>query len=160
VTSWNTASERMYGYSRAEMVGQSVSRIFPPGQAGELAFHYGSGAAGRADQASGDAADTPRRNGDRRVGVGDTAYRAGLIARSIETVDGGRPQPRPGFGHSHDLSRSVAVISTFKAPERGPHWTGCRAPIRAARCQLPPTTTADIDGQMTGQMILPGIRRA
>ncbi len=38
VTSWNTAAERMYGYSRAEMVGQSVSRIFPPDQAGELAF--------------------------------------------------------------------------------------------------------------------------
>jgi PAS domain S-box-containing protein len=37
VTSWNAAAEQMYGYSRAEMVGQSVSRIFPPGQASELA---------------------------------------------------------------------------------------------------------------------------
>jgi len=36
VTTWNAAAERMYGYSRAEMVGQSVSRIFPPDRAGEL----------------------------------------------------------------------------------------------------------------------------
>ena len=38
VTSWNTAAERMYGYSRTEMIGQSVARIFPPDRAGELAF--------------------------------------------------------------------------------------------------------------------------
>jgi two-component system, cell cycle sensor histidine kinase and response regulator CckA len=37
VTSWNAAAERMYGYSRAEMIGQSVARIFPPDRAGELA---------------------------------------------------------------------------------------------------------------------------
>jgi len=37
VTSWNAAAERMYGYSRAEMVGQSVARIFPPDRVSELA---------------------------------------------------------------------------------------------------------------------------
>jgi PAS domain S-box-containing protein len=30
VTSWNTAAERMYGYSAQEMVGQPITRIFPP----------------------------------------------------------------------------------------------------------------------------------
>ena len=38
VTSWNAAAERMYGYTRAEMMGQSVFRIFPPDRAGELAL--------------------------------------------------------------------------------------------------------------------------
>ena len=38
VTTWNAAAERMYGYSRKEMVGQSVSRLFPPDRAGELAM--------------------------------------------------------------------------------------------------------------------------
>ena len=30
ITSWNPAAERMFGYSAAEMVGQSVLRIIPP----------------------------------------------------------------------------------------------------------------------------------
>jgi PAS domain S-box-containing protein len=37
VTNWNTAAERMYGYSAKEMVGQSIARIFPPDQGEELA---------------------------------------------------------------------------------------------------------------------------
>lgn len=32
ITSWNTAGERIYGYTAQEMIGQSVTRIFPPGQ--------------------------------------------------------------------------------------------------------------------------------
>ena len=32
VTSWNTAAERIYGYHAEEMIGQSVTRLFPPGQ--------------------------------------------------------------------------------------------------------------------------------
>ena len=30
VTSWNKAAERLYGYTAEEMIGQSISRIFPP----------------------------------------------------------------------------------------------------------------------------------
>jgi two-component system, OmpR family, sensor histidine kinase VicK len=30
VTSWNQAAERLYGYTAEEMIGQSISRIFPP----------------------------------------------------------------------------------------------------------------------------------
>jgi diguanylate cyclase (GGDEF)-like protein/PAS domain S-box-containing protein len=37
ITYWNPASERLYGYSREEMVGQSVSVIIPPERSGELA---------------------------------------------------------------------------------------------------------------------------
>jgi two-component system cell cycle sensor histidine kinase/response regulator CckA len=37
VTSWNPGAERMYGYTASEMVGSSVSRLFPPDRAGELA---------------------------------------------------------------------------------------------------------------------------
>ena len=37
VTSWNAAAEQMYGYSHAEMIGESAHRVLPPGQAGELA---------------------------------------------------------------------------------------------------------------------------
>ena len=36
VTSWNPAAERMYGYSAAEMLGQSIIRIFPPEREHEL----------------------------------------------------------------------------------------------------------------------------
>jgi PAS domain S-box-containing protein len=37
VTSWNPGAARMYGYTAPEMVGCSVSRLFPPDRAGELA---------------------------------------------------------------------------------------------------------------------------
>jgi PAS domain S-box-containing protein len=30
ITSWNSAAERIYGYSAEEMIGQSVTRLFPP----------------------------------------------------------------------------------------------------------------------------------
>jgi PAS domain S-box-containing protein len=30
VTSWNTAAERIFGYSAAEMIGQSITRLIPP----------------------------------------------------------------------------------------------------------------------------------
>jgi two-component system, cell cycle sensor histidine kinase and response regulator CckA len=37
ITSWNRGAERMYGYTAQEMIGCSVSRIFPPDRTGELA---------------------------------------------------------------------------------------------------------------------------
>ncbi len=36
VTSWNMAAERMYGYTTQEMVGQSITRIFPPNRQEEF----------------------------------------------------------------------------------------------------------------------------
>jgi PAS domain S-box-containing protein len=36
ITSWNPAAERMYGYSREEMLGQSIDRLSPEGRAGEI----------------------------------------------------------------------------------------------------------------------------
>ena len=36
ITSWNPGAVRMYGYTAQEMIGHSVSRLFPPGHAGEL----------------------------------------------------------------------------------------------------------------------------
>jgi PAS domain S-box-containing protein len=36
VTAWNSAAERMYGYSAAEAIGQPGSLIVPPDRAGEL----------------------------------------------------------------------------------------------------------------------------
>ncbi len=36
ITSWNNAAERMYGYRAQEMVGQSVTRLFPPGRSDEF----------------------------------------------------------------------------------------------------------------------------
>jgi PAS domain S-box-containing protein len=35
VTSWNPAAERLFGYSAAEMIGRTVSRVVPPDRAGE-----------------------------------------------------------------------------------------------------------------------------
>src|SRR4051794_35478800 len=35
VTSWNRAAERMFGYSAAEMIGQSIMLIIPPERADE-----------------------------------------------------------------------------------------------------------------------------
>ena len=37
ITSWNRGAERMYGYTAQEMIGHSVSRLFPPDRADELA---------------------------------------------------------------------------------------------------------------------------
>jgi two-component system cell cycle sensor histidine kinase/response regulator CckA len=37
ITSWNRGAERMYGYTAQEMTGHSVSRLFPPDRASELA---------------------------------------------------------------------------------------------------------------------------
>src|SRR5437016_8322353 len=31
ITSWNQGAERLYGYTAEEMVGQSISRLAPPG---------------------------------------------------------------------------------------------------------------------------------
>ncbi|MBV8131535.1 MAG: PAS domain S-box protein [Alphaproteobacteria bacterium] len=36
VTSWNKAAERIFGYSAAEMVGQPISVLTPPGRADEM----------------------------------------------------------------------------------------------------------------------------
>ncbi|HEY4386628.1 MAG TPA: PAS domain S-box protein, partial [Ktedonobacteraceae bacterium] len=36
ITSWNGAAARIYGYSQEEMIGQSVTRIFPPDRHEEL----------------------------------------------------------------------------------------------------------------------------
>ncbi len=36
ITSWNGAAERIYGYSAAEMLGQPVTRLFPPGHQQEF----------------------------------------------------------------------------------------------------------------------------
>src|SRR5664280_1776221 len=36
VTSWNPASERMYGYSAQEITGKPIDLLSPPGQAGEM----------------------------------------------------------------------------------------------------------------------------
>lgn len=37
ITSWNPGAEALYGYSAAEIVGQPVARLLPPGNEGELA---------------------------------------------------------------------------------------------------------------------------
>ena len=36
VVSWNAAAERLYGYSAVEMVGNSISKLYPPAQYEEL----------------------------------------------------------------------------------------------------------------------------
>ena len=37
ILTWNGGAERLYGYTAAEMIGQSVSRLIPPGHPSELA---------------------------------------------------------------------------------------------------------------------------
>ena len=37
VTSWNPGAERIFGYTAAEMIGRSVTKIFPPDRLGEEA---------------------------------------------------------------------------------------------------------------------------
>ena len=47
VTSWNSAAERMFGYTAAEMVGQSITRIIPEERLAEETFVLGEVRAGR-----------------------------------------------------------------------------------------------------------------
>jgi PAS domain S-box-containing protein len=47
VTSWNTSAERMFGYTSAEMVGTSITRIIPAERIGEEAFVLGRIRAGQ-----------------------------------------------------------------------------------------------------------------
>jgi len=42
ITSWNSAAERMYGYSASEMIGQLISRLIPPGSGDENADILGN----------------------------------------------------------------------------------------------------------------------
>jgi PAS domain S-box-containing protein len=35
ITSWNASAERIFGYSAAEMIGESITRLFPPGREDE-----------------------------------------------------------------------------------------------------------------------------
>jgi two-component system sensor histidine kinase VicK len=35
ITSWNQAAERIFGYTAEEMIGQSISRLFPPDRLNE-----------------------------------------------------------------------------------------------------------------------------
>src|SRR5262245_2205035 len=37
ITSWNAAAERLYGYAKAEAVGQPVTMLAAPGNEGEIA---------------------------------------------------------------------------------------------------------------------------
>jgi PAS domain S-box-containing protein len=36
ITSWNKGAEKIYGYSESEMIGQSITSLFPPERANEL----------------------------------------------------------------------------------------------------------------------------
>ena len=47
VTSWNAAAERMFGYTAAEMIGQSITRIIPPERLDEETYVLGEVRAGR-----------------------------------------------------------------------------------------------------------------
>ena len=47
VLSWNKGAERLFGYTKAEMLGESISRIFPEGRGGEQSYFLEQLAAGR-----------------------------------------------------------------------------------------------------------------
>ncbi len=46
VTSWNTAAERLFGYTADEMIGQSITRVIPPERLSEETFVLGQVRAG------------------------------------------------------------------------------------------------------------------
>ena len=47
VTSWNSAAERMFGYTAEEMIGQSITRVIPHERLAEESFVLGEVRAGR-----------------------------------------------------------------------------------------------------------------
>jgi PAS domain S-box-containing protein len=47
VTSWNTAAERLFGYTAEEMIGQSITRVIPSERLAEETFVLGEIRAGR-----------------------------------------------------------------------------------------------------------------
>ena len=51
VFAWNRAAERLFGYSASEMIGQSLTVIFPPDRIEEEAFILGRIARGEKSSA-------------------------------------------------------------------------------------------------------------
>ena len=47
VTSWNASAERIFGYSAAEMIGESITKLIPPDRLGEETFVLREVRAGR-----------------------------------------------------------------------------------------------------------------
>jgi len=52
ITSWNPAAERMYGYSREEMIGKYAGLLIPDDRAGEMQANLGTVRGGQAVQRS------------------------------------------------------------------------------------------------------------
>jgi PAS domain S-box-containing protein len=63
VTSWNKAAERIFGYTAAEMLGQPISRLAPPGRADEIVGILGRIKAGERVEHY----ETERRRKDGRI---------------------------------------------------------------------------------------------
>jgi PAS domain S-box-containing protein len=63
VTSWNPSAERLFGYSKQEMIGQSITRLVPPGRENEERHILAQIAAGIQVAPLRNASDSQRRNG-------------------------------------------------------------------------------------------------
>ena len=146
IVSWNGGAQRLYGYSPAEVIGQSSALLMPPGEnelfavidrirAGERVDHYEA----RRRRKDGTVIDVShcrhtrhnrRWGAHRRVCRRPRHYRAQAAGRSRAAAGGDRRV----FGRCHHCKNAGCDYRQLECGRRTAVWLHCRGSRRAIDC--------------------------